>query len=268
MDDLLKSKRQKELEDQVQNFTYRVQHPEGKSRSVHLKEIRKLKDLTSQLVLQRAIEAPTREEAKAYLERHNDISIATKGAVLLEKEIEPPPEGFLTGEDALATVSYSPKKYYDAVRHYSADTDNPDSYYRLINTSLRKKDQPLTAPNVIKVRDELIAMFNSVEPTKKPVRLYRGIPTSVAESILDVGFYSDKGFSSCSSDLGVAVAYSGGAKEILVLDIQTSFKGFVKISDWSRNPQEREVLLQNNRPLFITDSKMTEDGFRLIYVTN
>lgn len=271
MGKMQKSKRIKELEDQLQKFIYRVQHPEGKSLRERLKEIKRLRGLYLQAVLQSAMEFPTREEAKAYLEKQK-VSLPTKGAILLESEIDPPPEGYLTGEDALAAVSYPPKKYYDAVRHYSADTDHPNSYYRLINTSLRsqedQEDHSLTDPNVIQTMNDLTEMFKEVEPLKKPVRLYRGIPTWVAEKILEVGIYSDKGFSSCSSDLGVAVAYSGVSKEILVIDVQDSFKGFVKISDWSRNPHEREVLLQNNKPLFMSDSKMTKDGFRLIYVTN
>lgn len=271
----MKSRRIKELEWQIQRLIGVVNDKEGKSFYERFRDIKKLKNLLGQLVLQRAMELPTREEAKAYLEKNNDISVATKEAVLLEKEIDPPPEGFLTGEDALAAVSYPPMKYYDAIRYYSADTDHPNSYYRLINTSLRKnkdkkekdlEDQSIKDPNVIKAKNDLIEMFNEVEPLKESIRLYRGIPKELADKIFDSGFYFDGGFSSFSTDLGVAVVYSGSSKCILVLDVDRGSTNFLKIGNLSRNFQEREVLLRNQTMLGVKGSTISKDGFRLIYL--
>lgn len=260
------SKRIRELIFQINKYIERVQNP-PKSEAERLKDIKRLYDLRAQLSLQRALEAPTKEDAKNYLEKHRDISVSTKGAVLLEKEIDPPPERFLTGEDALSVISYPPKKFYSAVRHYSADTDHPNSYYRLINTSLRKNQQ-LKDSKVIQARNDLIEMFEFSRPIGKPIRLYRGISVGLAELVSETGFYSDDGFSSFSSDLGVAIAYSGISKSILILDLDEGSKGLFQIGDISRNSHEREVLFQQGSIFELANSKISSEGFRLLYLND
>lgn len=259
------SKRIEELTYQIEKLENQLKHSQGKSVLERIKEIKKYRDLISQYVLQCAMEASTKEEALKHLAENQNISVATKGAVLLEREIDPPPEGFLTGEDALAVVPYPSKKYYEAIRHYSADTDHPQSCYKLINTSLRK-DEVLTDRVAIKVRNQLLEMFKHVPPLEKPIRLYRGIPKNVAEDVKKIGFYFDAGFGSFSSELGVAIAYSGVSKCILVLDLIPGFSELVRIGDLSRNSHEREILLKNEETLIMIDSKITEDGFNIIYL--
>lgn len=261
------SKRIRELIFQINKFTERVKNPPKKDPKARLSDIKRLKNLENQLVLQQAIEAPTLEEAKEILNKNPNISWATKNSITLQNEIEPSAPEVLTGEDILNVVPYPTKDFYEAVRHYSADTENEESYYRKINKSLRDPNAPLTKHSWVKTRDQLLNMFEKASPLKKSIRLYRGVPLWIAENILELGFYLDAGFSSCSTDLGVAIAYSGESRCILVIDIKENTKGLVSIGDLSRNPHEREVLLQNGLFLSFVGSKITLEGFRIIYLS-
>lgn len=264
----MSKERQKALKSKLQKLVKKAASTEEKP-STRISYIRQCNDVVEQLSIDKILQQPSSESADKLAA---DLKISSE-TYFHPSQLKPKDKDTVEGEDVLKVIPYPPKEAYRAVRSYSADTEK-GSYAR-INRFLRG------VPNVELFEDdkniiqEFDKAFNSVEPIKKSVRVYRGLLLSQSRltNFINLGFYSDNGFTSTSTDLGVALYYSkkqsedNRSKVILVMDLKKGTKA-LNFGNLSRNPQEREILLERNKTFPILDVDFLPNDYAILYLTN
>lgn len=185
--------------------------------------------------------------------------------------LKPPREGVAEGAAAHVAARFDgiTQDQLTAARDYSAD--GAEGLFAEVNTYFRKKalkeDVGSLSEKAQKAADELDKMFEEFAGLAEPIRVYRGLGSErVAVETMEGLVYKDGGYSSASSELLPAMVYSGRAQTILVIDLPAGFKA-ISINEFSRNPQEKEILLPRGVKLKLVDEpKSAKMGFTFLYV--
>lgn len=173
----------------------------------------------------------------------------------VESMIQNSNDGVVSGIDAhrSATLSDIKTTYLTAIRHYTADKGSYEhkAHYTSINRFYRfgegANDETDSKKNK-RVEDWqktdriLTRMFSEFPGIAKPIRVYRGVSLDVFRDSIKQGFYSDKGYTSATTSLDMAIQYAGQGGAVLVIDLKKGSKA-ISLMDYSRKPYEEEILL-------------------------
>lgn len=264
----MSKERQKALKSKLETLKTKVISEEETplARIGYLKEFQ---DIFAQILIDQILQQPSSELAD---------KLAAKLNIGSEKyfhpsQLNPKDKRTVEGEEVLKVVPFPPKDSYQAVRSYSADTDK-GSYAR-INRFLRGVPNQELFEDDKKIIQAFDKAFNSVAPIKKAIRVYRGILLSKERltHFIESNYYSDGGFTSASTDLGVALYYSkkqpgdNRRRVILVMDLIPGTKA-LNFGNLSRNPQEREILLERGKAFPISEVGRLPNGYVILYLSN
>ena len=170
-------------------------------------------------------------------------------AISLQQHL-PPSDGYTVGEEAALAAAIHGKpspQQLAAVVEYTTDGDG--GTFSVLNRALRSKNPrtELSKLNELqsKTNRNLSAMFSAKAGLSCPIRLYRGISKKLARYVIERGLYADKGWSSASTSLAVALSYTGDDRCVLVIDLPKGYKA-ASLAEISAKPHEVEVLLRKN----------------------
>ena len=169
-------------------------------------------------------------------------------AISLQQHL-PPSDGYAIGDEAERAAAIHGEltpRQLAAVKEYTKDGAN--GTFSILNRALRsgKRERYEELNELQRATDKnLEQLFDTKTGTTGPIRLYRGISRGHAYRITRDKFYMDNGWSSASTSLAVALAYTGDDRRVAIIDLPQGYPA-AALAKISYKPHEAEVLLQKD----------------------